>query len=251
MHAYKDAIRRTGGAYVLYPGDKSLNRKGFHEIIPGLGAFPVRPSKNNSGIGELKTFIIEIIEHFTNRASQREKLAYRTYDTYKIPPKQNEIVKELIPEPYNKNRDVIPDETFVLVGFCKNKAHLKWIQNKLIYNFRMNNDRGALKLNFETLNAKYLLLHMKGDSSSSAIFRIKKPEYRVTDSRTLERLGYPNTGRKNYLVVKLEKCTDKEFAHLSWDFKKLKNYRSGINSSIPFTASLSEFMKVKINLSSN
>ena len=23
MHAYKDAIRRTGGAYVLYPGDKS------------------------------------------------------------------------------------------------------------------------------------------------------------------------------------------------------------------------------------
>ncbi len=27
MHAYKDAIRRTGGAYVLYPGDKSLNRK--------------------------------------------------------------------------------------------------------------------------------------------------------------------------------------------------------------------------------
>src|SRR5690606_6737162 len=45
MHAYKDAIRRTGGAYVLYPGDKSINQKGFHEIIPGLGAFPVKPSK--------------------------------------------------------------------------------------------------------------------------------------------------------------------------------------------------------------
>src|SRR5690606_13971994 len=24
MHAYKDAIRRTGGAYVLYPGEKAL-----------------------------------------------------------------------------------------------------------------------------------------------------------------------------------------------------------------------------------
>ena len=45
MHAYKDAIRRTGGSYVLYPGYKSVKQKGFHEIIPGLGAFPVRPSK--------------------------------------------------------------------------------------------------------------------------------------------------------------------------------------------------------------
>ena len=71
MHAYKDAIRRTGGAYVLYPGDKSINQKGFHEIIPGLGAFPVKPSKTDSGIGELKAFILEIIEHFIHRASQR------------------------------------------------------------------------------------------------------------------------------------------------------------------------------------
>ena len=78
MHAYKDAIRRTGGAYVLYPGDVSVNKKGFHEIIPGLGAFPVRPSKTDDGISELKEFILEVINHFVNRASQREKTAYRT-----------------------------------------------------------------------------------------------------------------------------------------------------------------------------
>ena len=41
MHAYKDAIRRTGGAYILYPGESEEWRKiGFHEVIPGLGAFP-------------------------------------------------------------------------------------------------------------------------------------------------------------------------------------------------------------------
>ena len=44
MHAYKDAIRRTGGAYILYPGTDNQNPlKGFHEIIPGLGAFAIRP----------------------------------------------------------------------------------------------------------------------------------------------------------------------------------------------------------------
>lgn len=37
MHAYKDAIRRTGGAYILYPGTENQVIHGFHEIIPGLG----------------------------------------------------------------------------------------------------------------------------------------------------------------------------------------------------------------------
>jgi predicted component of viral defense system (DUF524 family) len=46
MHAYKDAIRRTGGAYVIYPGDKSINQKGFHEIIPGLGCFSCKTIEN-------------------------------------------------------------------------------------------------------------------------------------------------------------------------------------------------------------
>src|SRR5699024_10484719 len=87
MHAYKDAIRRTGDDYVLYPADISIERKGFHEIIPGLGAFPVRPSKTEDGITELKSFILEVVNHFLNRASQREKIAYRTYDIFKEPPK--------------------------------------------------------------------------------------------------------------------------------------------------------------------
>lgn len=83
MHAYKDAIRRTGGAYILYPGSEALNRQGFHEIIPGLGAFPVRPSKTNDGTGALKAFILAVIDHFINRTSQREKLAYHTFDIFK------------------------------------------------------------------------------------------------------------------------------------------------------------------------
>ena len=109
MHGYKDAIRRTGGAYVLYPGDKSIKQKGFHEIIPGLGAFPVKPSKTDSGIGELKAFILEVVEHFINRASQPEKVAYRTFDIHKSRPESDNIMREPLPEPFNTNRDLIPD----------------------------------------------------------------------------------------------------------------------------------------------
>ncbi len=246
MHAYKDAIRRTGGAYVLYPGDKGINRKGFHEIIPGLGAFPVRPSKNDDGIIELKTFILKVLDHFINRASQREKIAFRTFDIYKTPPQESDIVNEPLPEPYNNNRSLLPDETFVLVGYCKSNAHLEWIKSKLFYNFRTNNNKGALKLTKETLNAKYLLLHMAGDSSTSRIFKIKKPVYRITSKKTLERIKYPNPSQENYLVVKLEPCLDIEFKNLSWNFRNLKKYKSGRASAIPFTIKLSELMLVKI-----
>ena len=210
MHAYKDAIRRTGGAYVLYPGDKAINQKGFHEIIPGLGAFPVKPSRTDSGIGELKAFILEIIEHFINRASQREKIAYRTFDVYKNPPKSDNVVKEPLPEPYDNNRDLIPDDTFVLVGFYKSEAHLNWIKEKKLYNFRMDNARGALVLTKESLSSKYLLLHTSEDKSSGELWKIIGEGFRVISQEALKKLNYPSPSQRNYMIVKIEKVTDPE-----------------------------------------
>lgn len=53
MHAYNDAIRRTAGSYVLYPGNKSVKpfRK-FHEVMPGVGAFVVKPIGDGHNTGE-------------------------------------------------------------------------------------------------------------------------------------------------------------------------------------------------------
>ena len=242
MHAYKDAIKRTAGAYILYPGldNEPTTFKGFHEVLPGLGAFAIRPSEEHSGIEHLIGFINKVKVHFLNRASQRENISTKTYQITK-----DGLSKELnepVPEYFN-GKKLIPNETFVLIGYCKSSEHLNWINDKLLYNFRMNNNRGALKLTQETLNAKYLLLHMNGDSSSSRIYKIQKPEYRVTSKNTLKRLDYPKPRQESYLVVKLEPCLDKEFENLSWNFKKLNNYKSGRASAIPFTASLPELMK--------
>lgn len=243
MHAYKDAIRRTGGAYILYPGNsKGDTKRGFHEIIPGLGAFALRPSLNNNGTAELSNFIDKIISHLLNRASQRENIASKTYEVVK-----NSKPKELhepIPE-YINGEKLIPDDVYVLVGYCKSQSHLKWINKNLLYNFRMNSNRGALKLNNESLNAKYLLIHMEGEQNSSKLYEINKSEYRVTNKETLQRLNYPNPRQKHYLVVKISKCDSFEFKECSWDFKSLTKYKTGRASSIPFTVKLTEFLKVK------
>ena len=246
MHAYKDAIRRTGGAYILYPGDKSIYQKGFHEIIPGLGAFPVKPSKTDSGIGELKAFIMEIIAHFINRASQREKIAFRTFDIFKNPPESEDIIKEPLPEPFNTNRDLIPDDTFVLVGFYDSHMQYDWIKKNNLYNFRMGSGTGSLILDKETVSSKYLLLHTRGDTVSGDLWKIVSKGPKVFSKEDLMRRGYTSPSQDNYLVVQIEPVTDLEFENVSWNFRNLKNYSTGRASALPFTTNLSELMKNKV-----
>lgn len=68
MHTYNDAIRRTIGSYVLYPGtDASCSQPKskfclFDEILPGIGAFAIKPSNSEQSEYELKRFITELIE---------------------------------------------------------------------------------------------------------------------------------------------------------------------------------------------
>lgn len=245
MHAYKDAIRRTGGAYVLYPGDNHVNKKGFHEIIPGLGAFPVRPSKKDDGISDLKKFILEVIHHFVNRTSQREKTAYRVYDIHKSPPNPENELRELLPETFGKNRSLIPDDTFVLVGFYK-KENLDWIIRSGLYNARAESNRGSLRLGPGESGAKYLLLHTTGETKTGRLVKITETGPRVFSKQTLISKGYPSEpSQKYYLVYKIQEITDKELMNQEWDITKLKKYRPGRASALPFSVTLTDLMKTK------
>lgn len=254
MHAYKDAIRRTGGAYVLYPGTIPIERKGFHEIIPGLGAFPVRPSKMDDGTKELETFIKQVIDHFINRASQREKIALKSYEVYKSVPSDDDRVNEFLPEPYGENRTLIPDETFVLVGFYKSPEHLAWIEKERKYNFRTGTGSGSLILDLETVTAKYLLIHGPKEKISNRLWKIVSKGPKVYSLNDLDRgkTKYPRDYKTNsdeekyYLVVDIEPVNDSELIGKKWNLDLLENYRSKHLSAKAFTTSLSELARAKI-----
>ncbi|TFV97519.1 DUF2357 domain-containing protein [Algoriphagus kandeliae] len=254
MHAYKDAIRRTGGAYVLYPGTIPIERKGFHEIIPGLGAFPVRPSKTDDGTKDLESFIKKVINHFINRASQREKIALKSYKVYKEVPKDDDRVNEFLPETYGKNRALIPDETYVLVGFYKSHEHLNWIETERKYNFRTGTGNGSLPLDIETVSAKYLLLHGNNELISNRLWKIvsKGPKVYSLNDLNKGKLKYPSDEKegeeleKFYLVIDIEPINDPELIDKKWNIALLKNFKSKHQSGSPFTSSLSELAKSKI-----
>jgi predicted component of viral defense system (DUF524 family) len=81
MHAYRDAIRRTEGAFVLYPGPVSGDHSWveYHEILPGLGAFSVRPGHEEAAKLTLAQFIRDILDHMSDPSTRRRQQAFQTF----------------------------------------------------------------------------------------------------------------------------------------------------------------------------
>ncbi len=240
MHSYRDAIRRTGGAYILYPGNVPFNKFGFHEIIPGLGAFPLRPSKTDTGENELRKFINDVLRHFINRISQREKAAYQTYEIYNEKP-SGELI-ELLPETIGLNRGLMPDETFVLIGYYKSPEHLDWILRNRLYNTRTGSAKGSISITSKEAGAKYLLLYTNGVTVTDKIYKINHRGPEVYSNNELLSIGYPNPNYQSYLVFKIEKTIEKEFSQMKWDLSKLDPNHINLNQGIPIVYSLSELM---------
>ena len=57
MHSYKDAILRSVGAYILYPGDEDVLFSEGGGEVPSVGAFPLRPGESHVDERRLRDFI--------------------------------------------------------------------------------------------------------------------------------------------------------------------------------------------------
>jgi len=224
MHAYKDAIRRTAGAYILYPGtEREYIKKGYHEIIPGLGAFPLRPGKSTDGSNEVRQFLREVLDHFLNRATQREHLSTKVYEIHKDIPYAK--INQYLPEAIGDNRSFIPNETMVIIGYYKNANHYKWITQKGKYNFRTGEDKGSLVLEKDIVSARYLLLYGKNDTTSGDLWEITSKGPKVMTKDDLIKDGYTNPKHNYYLVITIKKVDDELFGERDWRIDKVKNYK--------------------------
>ena len=82
MHTYNDAIRRTIGSYILYPGEAATSESGgkvfslYDEILPGVGAFAIKPSISAQGENELRNFITSLIAEKSKGNSRLNRLKY-------------------------------------------------------------------------------------------------------------------------------------------------------------------------------
>lgn len=101
MHTYNEAIRRSVGSYVLYPGDDPRNESGanrferYREIVPGIGAFALKPEQGggveSKGLDFVLGFVSDILEHQASRLTQSYRINYWTEDTIRETSGQDEI----------------------------------------------------------------------------------------------------------------------------------------------------------------
>ncbi len=255
MHAYKDAIRRSGGAYILYPGNSKENKefKGFHEIIPGVGAFALRP--NNEGVASknIQEFIEKVISNLEDVLSQREQMAKSMSKVYadkpyeKMDPKLDKLFQEI---GTNEN----PQDINVLVGYCRGKDHENWIEGegangKMRYNIRYGN---GYEVDGKIASARYLILYSKKGFKNQKMYQIKPGSARIMTKTDLETNDY-KPRHDIYMVFELEHVIALDSSYqLSDQTGLFKDKFSVLGSKYyPFTLNLMELHQLQEKKLSN
>ncbi len=162
MHTYNDAIRRTAGSYVLYPGrDAETLRKDFpryEEVIPGVGAFRVRPGDTDTRElceNVLADFMADVLAHHENKFSRDYRIRHWTHTTLQETPPASGAKKQQLPSVSIPMADapcllgyVRPSE----VGFVRHKGRF--------YFYAVDKKSGATR-NYDrpVFHAKYFIGH--------------------------------------------------------------------------------------------
>ena len=165
MHTYNDAIRRTSGSYFLYPGDKDKKFRLYDEIIPGVGAFAVKPSIKDSAEEELRGFIKSIIKAESENYTRLRRMRYYSEMVLREPSVREDREQKV--EGKNKGFEIKQEE--YILGYIREDY----------YDFLKSNDR--LKKGGEFL---FYFYAVKGESvypHHKDVFKIKEFRFFVND----------------------------------------------------------------------
>ena len=187
MHAYRDAIKRSQGAYVLYPGRANAPVKfiGFHEILPGLGAFGVAPDENGAaqGMESLEQFLHEVLTHLSNRTTAQERVSYHVSEAYTVKDDPVPYGTLKLPETdiYGVDyRALPPAEHMVLVAWYRNEAQkrLAEAENGFAY-VRLGRRAGAFHVHPNLAHVRHVLLRTDDSSVALGLLSLREPGFRV------------------------------------------------------------------------
>ena len=192
MHAYRDAIRRSAGAYVLFPGSPgTLEFRQYVELIPGLGAFPLRPG-SDSGSAALGRFLADVLLHAADQATAEERQRFwRSRILYERPNSALERSVDFLDRP--------PADTPVLLGSVLDQGLWQWIELMQRYVVRLTHQVAGLSVHAEELSAPLVLLSGGG----RALMMERQGAWTLVDQKDLEALRYPHPNDAPALLCQL------------------------------------------------
>jgi predicted component of viral defense system (DUF524 family) len=227
MHAYRDAIKRSQGAYVLYPGraNAAVKLTGFHEILPGLGAFGVAPDENGvaQGLEPLEKFLDEVLAHLGNRTTAQERVSYHVAESYaqrEDPVQYGSLMLAERDEMSDTGRALPPAEHYVVVAWYDSREQFDWTLKHGIANVRLGRRDGAWHVPPEMASAVHVLLRTHDYMVAPGLFRLRTPGYKVYTAGDLSNLDYPG-GASEEIYAVFEIVSDEVYSELEWDGKKV------------------------------
>lgn len=218
MHSYRDAIKRSEGAYVLYPGTQDKTWSGYHEILPGVGAFAITPGKTGEAVGlsGLSEFLDKVVGHLCNRSSKRERLSFNNYKIQNSFVGEN-IFAELPERKQNSSERQIPiAETNIVVATIESEDILNWIIETKTFASDMNIQNGDMVINPLLFMASHVLLLSKWDQKVIRLFKINNgPQISTLDK--LKFLKFPDT-KSNCMYILYGIESDSRYDNINWRY---------------------------------
>ncbi|MEQ9304540.1 MAG: DUF2357 domain-containing protein, partial [Marinoscillum sp.] len=207
MHAYKDAIKRTAGAYVIYPGSEKKEYRQYHELLPGLGAFALKPTEEGFAKGKyaIKRFIEDVFEHIATQVSQHERSRFWLEESYKL---DSKLESKLPTAPFLHRP---PADTLVLLGYVKNLEHWEWVTAQNLYNLRADDRRGAVGLGSKELACDLIILSCLSEGKSLLVKTVGQPS--IVSAEGMQSLGYPEP-KSLYYCFNIEKIENSDWQEI-------------------------------------
>lgn len=225
MHAYRDAIRRSSGAFVVYPGSEMELRRRYHEILPGLGAFALVPSDEAQaqGISAIRDFIDDVFDHAALQITQHERHRFWERKVHRAQPPAATAGEVVMPEDSQRtsatDSSIVPAyrsgaveavsflsrppaDTVVLLGYVKDLAHYHWIRQEGLYNVRADERSGTVGLRSEQLAAEFVMLY--GPPIETAELWAVNDDPRIMSRQRLLAVGYPSPGGELYYCLPID-----------------------------------------------
>jgi hypothetical protein len=239
MHAYRDAIRRSAGAYVLYPGTDAKDFPQYHEVLPGLGAFALRPTASGEadGVVPLTRFLRDVMDHVASQLSQHERSRFWTARSFGDDTRVGEsatYAADFLPRP--------AADTVVLLGYVRSEQQLRWIHERRLYNLRADG-RGRVGLRSRELAADILVTYGPSLKRPEVWALVGEPMI-MTKARMAE-LGYPSPSKQLYYCLPLEPVPDGPWRQHGFDSQAeriLKGAGKGTRGA-PMTTTWLELMR--------
>jgi len=197
MHVYLGAIRRSVGSYVLFPGSGHVNDpyRAYAELLPGLGAFSLRPVSGGADTQALMTFLENVVTHVASVATHERRHRYW----------EHQIFPSRGPAPGSLGREPIeglpPADTSVLLGFVRSDEQWEWIRRTSLYNMRADVARnGSVNINSRESSAQVLVLYNAREILGAWL--LSGFGSVLTASQLLD-IGYPAPRGDAYICVQL------------------------------------------------